>query len=151
MVPITQWIVIGLLQLCTMCKATTHNRESQGINDITTEVIPYDTTECTFQDNDISYIPANYFLNLSYITLLNLDWNNIAGIADDAFRNIPSLVELKLKRNPFQTITSRMFSGLINLEKLFIPNNQIQTIEAGSFVGKSNTLSKQSLCKYYFL
>ncbi len=132
MTTITLLVSIGFSHFF-LCKATSHNRESLGINDLTNEVIPNDTVDCTFQYNDIPYIPANYFLNLPQITKLNMNWNDIAGIADHAFSNIPSLVELKLKRNPFERITRWMFSGLIHLEVLFIPNHKIQTIEAHSF------------------
>ena len=119
--------------LCVISEQTTFNKANQGITDITIHTIPGDTTVVQFSTNSISFVPANYFINLLSLDKIYLYRNVIANIADSAFSQVPTVTEINLSQNQLSVIREMMFSGLPNLARLRLNSNQIHTIQPGSF------------------
>ncbi len=107
--------------------------ENMGITDIAVVEIPDNTKVVRLKENHIELVPANFFVNLSSIRTINLEFNDVNVIEDFAFKKVPSLKQIFLGNNNLTSITRYMFSGLFNLTTLDIEKNKISTIQDGSF------------------
>ncbi len=123
------YILVKIMQISSIRL----NKKSQGITDLTTIVIPYNTTEAVFDINNITVVPAGYFQNLPYLDRIKLPWNKISIIEDYSFKLVPSVTFLTLQFNQIQVIKTHTLSGLINLETLRLTSNEIHTIQENSF------------------
>ncbi len=126
-----------LFVLCMISEQTTFDKSGQGVTDITVHTIPGTTTYFRFRSNSISFVPANYFINLPSLDKIGLHYNVITDIADAAFSQVPTVTSIKLYYNQLTVIREMMFSGLPNLATLRLSRNQIYLIEPGSFKGNT--------------
>ncbi len=53
------------VMLCVITEQTYFNKAGKGVTDITVYSIPESTTNVYFMHNLITFIPANFFTNLS--------------------------------------------------------------------------------------
>ncbi len=123
--------------LCIISEQTTFDKSGQGVTNVTAHPIPGGTTNFKFNDNFITFVPTNYFRNLSNLYSIYLQKNLISDIEDTAFSEVPSLRRVYLLYNKLSVIRKLMFSGLPNLSMLWLNSNQIHTIEQGSFKGNN--------------
>ncbi len=112
---------------------TDYIRSSEGLTNITNIIIPGNTTIVRFSHNQISFVPANYFKNLTSLIKIFLDHNGMTDIEDSAFSQVPSVRHIWINNNQLTVIREMMFSGVPNLSMLRLYANQIHTIEEGSF------------------
>ncbi len=111
----------------------TYHKNNQGITHMSNYSIPADTERVWFGYNSITRVQAGYFKDLSNLTEIGLQSNDISDIDDCAFSHVPSVTLIKHAWNKLSVIRKNMFSGLPNLAELRIQNNLIHTIEVGSF------------------
>ncbi len=117
----------------TQSEATILDRENMGINNLTVEHIPSNTTWCSFKKNNIKKVPSNFFVGLPSLDTVYLNINVIFEIVDGAFTGVSSLMRLQLGKNNLEIIRKYMFQGLFNLRILVLVRNQIFMIEGKSF------------------
>ncbi len=106
---------------------------SQGITDITSVHIWPNTSEASYWNNNITFIPNNYFIGLPEILSIQLGRNNIDEVMDNSFSSLPSLQELHIGNNQLSIITSHTLRGLFNLTYLYLGKNRIHTIQIHAF------------------
>ena len=109
------------------------DKSDEGIVNISDIIIPNETVTCDFWGNRIKKVPANYFIALPRLEILNIERNRISEIEPFAFYPVPSVKQIYLYGNKLEILSRNMFSGLIKLERLRIPSNFIHTIESGTF------------------
>ncbi len=109
------------------------DKSEQGITDLTVEQIPANTEAVTFNANEISHVPAGYFVNLPSLYKIMLYLNVITFVDPYSFAGVPNITFLSLGNNNLVMIHKNMLSGLINLQVLRLLNNKISLIESGSF------------------
>ncbi len=144
--------------LCVITEQTLFNKFNQGVTDVTNYTIPGTTTQIRFGYNLISFIPANYFKNLSSLQQIHLQFNNIIDIADSAFSLVTTVMVISLHDNKLSVIREHMFSGLPNLLMLMLNQIEIYKIEENSFHGntvlamlllRDNLLSSVPQCMFH--
>ncbi len=109
---------------------STFDRTNLGITDITTHPIPSDAYRVYFQNNLITYIPANLFVNMTSFNIwIKLTSNQITNIADSAFSDVPYLTRIHLEYNQLSVIRELMFEGVSSLQRLWLSDNMIHTIQ----------------------
>ena len=123
--------------LCIISEQTTFDKSGQGVTNITAHPIPGGTIHFRFQYNSITFVPDNYFINLSNLYSIYVYNNLISDIKDTAFSGVPSVTEISLVHNKLSVIKKLMFSGLPNLSMLLLSHNMVHTVDPGSF--KDNT------------
>ncbi len=145
--------------LCVISEQSTFNRQNQGITDMTVIPIPGTTTKVLFPLNSISFVPANYFINLTSLDEIALHQNEITNISDAAFSQVPTVTKINLYDNQLSVIREMMFSGLPNLATLILSENRIHTTEPECFKDNSaltllnlarNSLQNVSRCMFGF-
>ena len=112
---------------------TTHAKLTKVPTDI-----PSDAKFIKLDNNQITTIETNSFLNLGICTKLDLSNNHISKIEYDAFSTMVALVELDLGTNHLEKVKRQMFKGLQSLHILRINKNKLMDIEDGSFYGLNN-------------
>ena len=108
------------------------------------KVSPPVITELRLQDNFIDTIPNGAFKNLTGLTKLLLQFNNISVIGDNAFDGLDaSLLELNLGSNELTTLPISI-AQMDNLETLDVTHNKIDEHNFNEYVMYSigNTLTK---------
>ncbi len=109
------------------------DRSNLGVTDLLNYTIPVGTTDFIFPVNQITYVPAGYYVAIPTLVVIRLWQNIISNIADSAFSGVPGVEILDLTNNNMDVIRTRMFEGLWNIRELYISSNQIHTVETGSF------------------
>ena len=87
--------------------------------------------------------------NLTTITLLNLDNQDVIGLAEGDFEGLSNLETLSLQSNEIRSLPEDVFDGLTNLKSLSLVQNRLTSLPAGVFEGLSNlkwlTIEKNEL------
>ncbi len=107
-----------LIMPCFYVNMYTYSNNSQGIVNITTQILPNDTRVVELTDNQISFIPSKYFKNLPHLNKIDLQRNDIGVIEDNAFMDVSGVLTLFLDENELTEITLLMFFGLSKLKRL---------------------------------
>ena len=115
-------------------QASTLWKASQGISDITTITIPYNTTIVSFGSNVIERIPGNYFVNLPSLHKIIFNNNQIRIIDNYSFIHLGGLQELLFSFNNLEIISANMLKGLYSLQRLLLNGNEIKIIVDYSFM-----------------
>ncbi len=74
----------------------------------------------------------------SFLTMLNLRENNLAGIPNGCFKECSALKILVLIKNKLTELRPSMFEGLAGLEILRLPDNQVSHIAPNTFAQMPN-------------
>ncbi len=130
--------IILISSLCIFILAgegghTVYDRRSLGIINLNGESIPVNTTRANYNNNSISNVTGNIFINLPFLKTIDLSQNKINHVAGYAFANVSSVERIYLNRNNLEVVTNKMFKGLYDLKDLILYNNEIHTIERESF------------------
>ncbi len=112
-----------------------YDRSSENIINITSISIPLDVTSADFGSNKFTFIPAGYLKNLTSLTVLHLENNDISHIASHAFSDVPSLIYLELDYNLLEEVRVDMFTNMSNLQNIDVKNNRIHTVQPLCFHG----------------
>lgn len=78
-------------------------------------------------NNQIVYVPADCFVGLDSVTILDLSKNKIQRIENGTFA-IKTLQILKLSDNRISHITENAFEALTSLETLLLDRNKLENI-----------------------
>ncbi len=84
-------------------------------------------------DQNITIIKKEMFINLKKLNTLFLNNNKIKSIENESFISQIDLKTLFLNNNQLDKITEKSFKGLFNLKHLYLNNNSIQFIEIRAF------------------
>ncbi len=95
--------------------------------------IPLDATTIQLNNNNISRIGMQDFINFTQTISIGLSINSIAQIEDHAFQTLTQLEELYLASNLLTVIRKNTFSNLVSCNLLYLGKNSISMIEEGSF------------------
>ncbi|NWI10803.1 CHADL protein, partial [Crypturellus soui] len=106
--------------------------------------IPQITKKLDLRGNNLKVIPAGAFLNIPYLTHLNLQHCKVESIEEGAFRGLGRLVYLNLASNSISVIYQESLDGLSFLQQLVLEKNRIEEIQPGAF-GQLGFLSFLSL------
>jgi Leucine-rich repeat (LRR) protein len=91
-----------------------------------------------------NFIVYETFKEMTKLTILSMEHNNIISIAPNSFSKMDILSDLDLSDNNLYEVNARMFYGLKSLTKLNLEFNFIQKIEDESF-GELKSLMKLDL------
>ncbi|XP_068797162.1 chondroadherin-like protein [Struthio camelus] len=105
------------------------NRNLTGIP----STIPQITKKLDLRGNSFKVIPAGAFLNIPYLTHLNLQHCKVESIEEGAFRGLGRLVYLNLAFNSIASIYQQSLDGLSSLQQLILEKNRIEEIQPGAF------------------
>ncbi|XP_056294549.1 prolargin isoform X1 [Pseudoliparis swirei] len=114
--------------LCSPSHPNALNCENRNIRAI--PVIPSRTHYVYLQNNYISEVTAESFLNATEIRWVNLANNRIHRIDKKVFEKIPSLLYLYVQHNHLKEVPSGLPASL---EQLRLSRNRISKIPAGAF------------------
>lgn len=89
--------------------------------------------ELAMNNNVITYIEDNSFLNLACLQRLDLFKNQLTQINSNTFNGLTNLKELCLTHNKITYLKTEAFSCLINLEQLDLAYNLIYQINLNTF------------------
>ncbi|NXE53556.1 CHADL protein, partial [Casuarius casuarius] len=95
--------------------------------------IPQITKKLDLWGNSFKVIPAGAFLNIPYLTHLNLQHCKVESIEEGAFRGLGRLVYLNLASNSIASIYQESLDGLSSLQQLILEKNRIEEIQPGAF------------------
>ncbi|KAJ4927353.1 hypothetical protein JOQ06_015086 [Pogonophryne albipinna] len=104
------------------------NCENRNIRNI--PVIPPQTQYLYLQNNYISEVTAEPFINATEIRWINLANNRIHRIDKNVFEKVPALLYLYVQRNSLKEVPAGLPASL---EQLRLGRNRISKIPAGSF------------------
>ncbi|KAM9814193.1 prolargin [Neosynchiropus ocellatus] len=119
--------------LCSPSYPNSLNCENRNIRAI--PVIPFRTHYLYLQNNYISEVTAESFVNATDVRWVNLANNRIHRIDKQVFEKIPSLLYLYAQRNQLKEVPSGLPAGL---EQLRLGRNSISKIPAGAFSKMGN-------------
>ena len=85
----------------------------------------------------IDLMPGD-FANLSNLTELYLDNNDLRTLPDGVFEGLANLEILYLHNNDLRTLPDGIFGGLANLRTLYLDTNDLRTLPDGIFGGLAN-------------
>ncbi len=136
MILITVSVYISCFSLLRthMAQASALLKESQGISDLSTVIIPYSTTLVSFDSNVIERIPGNYFVDLPSLHKIIFNNNQIRIIDNYSFIHLGGLQELLFSFNNLEIISANMLKGLYSLQRLLLNGNEIKIIVDYSFM-----------------
>lgn len=80
----------------------------------------------------IKSLPANVFIRMGALELLDLTANRISYIHENAFNGLSALRTLKLSRNQLKRIKTQTFHGTPALDELHLNNNHIDYINSNA-------------------
>ncbi|KAK5872709.1 hypothetical protein PBY51_013384 [Eleginops maclovinus] len=118
---------------CTPSYPNALNCENRNIRTI--PVIPSRTHYLYLQNNYISEVTAESFINASDIRWINLANNRIHRIDKNVFQKVPALLYLYAQRNNLKEVPAGLPASL---EQLRLGRNRISKIPAGSFSRMGN-------------
>lgn len=118
---------------CTPSYPNALNCENHNIRVI--PVIPSRTHYLYLQNNFISEVTAEPFLNATEVRWINLANNRIHRIDKQVFGKIPSLLYLYVQRNQLKEVPSGLPASL---EQLRLARNRISKIPSGAFSKMGN-------------
>ncbi|KAJ8050743.1 Leucine-rich repeat-containing protein 4 [Holothuria leucospilota] len=95
--------------------------------------IPASTTDLYLQQNKISSLSPEDFVNLVNLTNLWLDENSISKIDDNTFQNNSNLLLLSLNKNKLIELTNGTFTGATQLVTLKLEDNPDLLVKKGTF------------------
>ncbi|XP_056220053.1 prolargin isoform X2 [Seriola aureovittata] len=119
--------------LCTPDYPNSLNCENRNIRAI--PVIPPRTHYLYLQNNYISEVTAEPFINATEVRWINLANNRIHRIDKKVFEKIPALLYLYVHRNHLKEVPSGLPASL---EQLRLAKNRISKIPAGAFSKMGN-------------
>ncbi|XP_044034827.1 prolargin [Siniperca chuatsi] len=119
--------------LCSPSYPNSLNCENRNIRVI--PVIPSRTHYLYLQNNYISEVTAEPFLNATDVRWINLANNRIHRINKQVFEKIPALLYLYAQRNQLKEVPSGLPASL---EQLRLGRNRISKIPAGAFSKMGN-------------
>lgn len=119
--------------LCTPNYPNSLNCENRNIRSV--PVIPSRTHYLYLQNNYISEVTAEAFVNATEVRWINLANNRIHKIDKQVFEKVPALLYLYAQRNQLKEIPAGLPAGL---EQLRLGRNRISKIPAGSFSKMGN-------------
>lgn len=94
---------------------------------------PEIATRIAFTNSSHIRVPKTIFLEVPYLTHLNLSSCQVRRIQKSSFDNAVSLVSLDLSHNHIEEIIKSTFKRASNLQELFLNDNQIEVIEYNAF------------------
>nr|XP_046273138.1 toll-like receptor 13 isoform X2 [Scatophagus argus] len=97
------------------------------------EDIPRNAVTVKLHTNLIERINRDDFVNLSKLSILMLDLNQIYHVDDGSFIHMVSLTRLYMRCNKLTNLTGNLFRGLSNLTTLDLSTNSIQFIHTSAF------------------
>ncbi|XP_064651089.1 keratocan-like [Lineus longissimus] len=99
------------------------------------------------QNNKLTHIRDDAFLDMPNITMLNLSYNSLDEISERPLKYLSSLVTLDISHNNLSAVAIHNFNGedLKALKTLDLSNNNISTIGREGFY-KLNSLVQLNLC-----
>ncbi|XP_066276299.1 leucine-rich repeat-containing protein 4B-like [Branchiostoma lanceolatum] len=97
--------------------------------------LPADTDHLDFTENNLTYIQADTFKQLSQVQQLYLAGNEIVGIKFRAFSMLKHLKILDLRHNKLTEVREYYFTGLSKLRQLFLVGNTITEVDSMAFSG----------------
>ncbi|XP_077583120.1 prolargin [Stigmatopora nigra] len=118
---------------CTPNYPNSLNCENRNIRTI--PVIPSRSHYLYLQNNYISEVTAEAFLNASEVRWINLANNRIQRIDKQVFQKIPALLYLYVQRNQLKEVPSGLPTSL---EQLRLSKNRISKIPAGALSKMGN-------------
>ena len=90
-------------------------------------------TRLYLDDNNLSTLPSDIFDNLTQLTRLWLGGNQLSTLPSDIFDNLTQLSLLSLGGNQFSTLPSDIFDNLTQLTQLHLGDNQLSTLPSDIF------------------
>ncbi len=105
-------IVLLICIMANLCEGEPriYNRNGQGFINITDETIPSNVDIISIYLNQIEVIPSGYFINLPFVSLIDLCCIGIREVEDEAFAMVPTLENLVLRKNNIEIISKNMFN-----------------------------------------
>ncbi|XP_042353091.1 prolargin [Plectropomus leopardus] len=119
--------------VCSPSYPNALNCENRNIRTI--PVIPFRTHYLYLQNNYISEVTAEPFLNATEVRWINFANNRIHRIDKQVFEKIPALLYLYAQRNNLKEVPAGLPAGL---EQLRLGRNRISKIPAGAFSKMGN-------------
>ncbi|XP_069765236.1 chondroadherin-like [Narcine bancroftii] len=110
--------------------------------------LPSIISQLRLRSEDLPEIPANTFLNLSHLTTLYLNNNNIRRLRPGAFSGLAQLEFLHLNNNSLKELEAGVFQNATALAFLHLENNLLSDITPGVFSSllKLNVLDLSNNC-----
>ncbi|KAK7939403.1 hypothetical protein WMY93_002729 [Mugilogobius chulae] len=91
------------------------------------------TVKLDLRNNNLKILPKGSFVQIPYLTHLNLQSCNIEKVMEGAFRSLGRLVSLNLAYNKIVILYQESFDGLSSLKELNLHHNRIEEIQPGAF------------------
>ena len=95
-------------------------------------------TYLSFEDNKITHIPTNVFLNYTNLIQLDLEHNEIITLEKDCFKGLIKLVNLHLNSNQLKELSTTVFRGLRSLTFINLSYNSISHLSSKMFESLKN-------------
>ncbi|XP_035682256.1 relaxin receptor 1-like isoform X1 [Branchiostoma floridae] len=108
--------------------------DGKGLHTVPTD-IPTNTTKLYVQDNNITVVMNESFINYTKLVSLNLQRNNIRVIQRSAFKGLRNLQKLYLNYNLLETLEPFTFKDMKTLTWLYLDDNRITTLQHQTFFG----------------
>ncbi len=102
--------------LSAFVSGTDFYKRHQSLTTVTGITIPIGTTTAWFNDNLLTHVPGNFFVNLPNLDTIYFHRNVIFSVADYAFIQVPSVTYISLRENKLTIIREHQFAGLPNLQ-----------------------------------
>lgn len=124
----------GSVKLCETV-GTSANCSHRGINDTgQLRQLPSDITRLDLSFNSLRDIPDHAFAKFARLRWLKISHNLLQGLNNNSFYNLSELTELNLQSNNLsmtqETFPAAVFEPLVNLTKLRINNNTLVNVTA---------------------
>ncbi|XP_035671972.1 leucine-rich repeat-containing protein 4B-like [Branchiostoma floridae] len=116
------------------CLVSFVNCQAAGLTSVPTD-LPLDTDHLDFTENNLTYIHADTFKQLSQIQQLYLAGNQITDIEFRALSMLKHLKILDLRHNKLTELREYYFTGLSKLRQLFLVGNIITKVDSMAFSG----------------
>ena len=90
-------------------------------------------TELNLDFNQISSLPAGIFDDLTSLTTLTFSANSLSSLSSDVFDNLTSLTSLNCESNNLSSLSSGVFDNLTSLTSLDMDANPLSSLPSGIF------------------
>ncbi len=121
--------ISGTLDLAYATSGGTLNLQAGDFDELTS------LTHLDLEFNELSTLPAGIFDGLTSLTRLGLASNRITALPAGIFDGLTSLTRLNLTSNRIGTLPAGIFDGLTSLTRLDLDSNRITALPAGIFDG----------------
>ena len=147
-------IVAGVVVICSFCcvllseavfypSNLTYDMADKHLTEVPIG-IPEESVNIFLQNNQISTIADNAFMENGNCEDLKLDHNKLENIRYKMFKGLHSLKWLDLSKNYIIHIESRSFADLTNLQVLYLADNYLKTLSE-DILPKGHNLSNLKL------